>query len=38
MSRLPCEHLRKSDFIFFELLPFATLNIENVISQKLLQL
>ena len=29
---------KKSYFEFFELLPFAILDIENVISQKLLQL
>ena len=35
MSRFPGENLKKS---FFELLPFANLDIENMISQKSLQL
>ena len=33
MSRLPGENLKKNHFIFLELLPFANLNIENLISQ-----
>ena len=37
MSKLPGENLKKS-FDFFELLPFANLEIENLISQKPLQL
>ena len=30
--------LKKTSYIFFQLLPFANLDIENLISQKLLQL
>ena len=37
MSRLPGDNFRKS-FYFFELLPFANLDIGNLISQKPLQL
>ena len=36
MSRLPGENKKKTTF--FQLLPFAKLNIENLISQILLQL
>ena len=32
MSRLPAENLKKKCFIFFELLPFANLDTENLIS------
>ena len=38
MSKLPVENLKKNFFYFFELLPFANLDIENLISQKSLQL
>ena len=38
MSELPGENLRKSLYVSFELLPFANLDIENLISQKSLQL
>ena len=38
MSRIPGENFKINYFIFFELLPFANLDIENLISQKLLQL
>ena len=36
MSRLPGENLKKS--YFFKLLPFEYLDIESLVSQKLLQL
>ena len=34
MSRLSGENLKKKSFYFFEFLPFANLDIENLISQK----
>ena len=37
MSKLSGENLKKI-ILFFELLPFANLDIENLISQKPLQL
>ena len=37
MSRLPGENLKKEGYSF-ELLPFEKLDIESLISQKLLQL
>ena len=38
MSKLPGEIFLKNHFIVFELLPFGNLDIENLISQKPLQL
>ena len=38
MSRIPGENEKKTNKHFFELLPFAKLDIENLISQKALQL
>ena len=34
MSRLLGENLKKKLFYFFELLPFANFDMENLISQK----
>ena len=38
MSRIPGENIKKNHNIFFELLPFANLDLKNLISQKALQL
>ena len=38
MSRIPGENEKKKQQHFFELLPFVNLDIENLISQKALQL
>ena len=39
MSRLPGENLKKKSYsIFIELLPFENLDIESLISQKVLQI
>ena len=37
MTRLPGENLKK-DILFLELLPFENLEVESLISHKLLQL